>query len=222
MSLNPQNRPSEPADDLSTNDTPAASSHGCCGLAALGRPMAALGMPLMMVVTMVAISAAAYFAGRSEANREQAQAAKWQLPPIHATASATSDKFSIATGSVSDDSEGFFVLDHNSGLLQCSVIYPRLGRFMAQFTGNVAVDLGTGGKGGQYIMVTGSADFPRSSNRPAGSSILYVLDTSTGNYACYGVPFDRVKQNANRQQQGTIVLLYKGTANPLIDRDNLR
>ncbi len=39
-----------------------------------------------------------------------------------------SEKFSIATGPVADDSEGFFMLDHNSGLLQCQVIYPRLGQ----------------------------------------------------------------------------------------------
>ncbi len=215
MSDQPQNQASQPDHALPTIKAAPGASDGCCRLAKLRTPA-------MIAMTLLAISGAAYFAGRSAGERDRPEATNWTFPPINATASATSEKFSIATGFVAEDSEGFFVLDHNSGLLQCNVIYPRLGRFMAQFTGNVAETLGTGGKGGQYVMVTGQADFTRASNRPVGSCILYVLDTATGNYACYGIPFDRVAQNANRPQQGTFVLIHQGTANPLIDRDVLR
>lgn len=186
--------------------------HGCCGLSRLL-------VPSLIAVTVISLTTAAYFAGRDGSDQNSVQ---WNLPPIDATASATSDKFSIATGIVSEEAEGFFVLDHNSGLVQCNVIYPRLGRYMAQFTGNVADALGSGGKGGKYIMVTGQADFPRASNNPAGSCVLYVLDTATGNYACYGVPFNRVMMNANKVQQGQMILIHQGTANPLVDRENLR
>ena len=54
----------------------------------------------------------------------------------------------MATGEVSDDAEGLFVLDHNSGLLQCSVVYPRSGQFMARFQVNVAEALGSRGQKG--------------------------------------------------------------------------
>ena len=94
-------------------------------------------------------------------------------------------------------------------------------RFLGLFTANVGEALSSGGKGGRYMMVTGLVDFPSSSSRPAASSVIYVLDTATGNYACYGVPFDRVKMNANRPQQGALVLISQGTANPVIDRDDL-
>ena len=101
-------------------------------------------------------------------------------------------------------------------------MYPRVNRFAATFTVNISDALGTDGKGGSYIMATGQADFPRSSNNPVGRSVIYVLDTATGNYACYGVPFNAQAMNANRPQQGLLVLIGQGTANPVIDRDNLR
>jgi hypothetical protein len=48
------------------------------------------------------------------------------------------------------------------------------------------------------------------------------MDTTTGNYACYGIPFNSVFVNAGRPQQGALVLISTGSANPVIDRDNLR
>jgi hypothetical protein len=173
----------------------------------------------MVVVTVASIATAAFFAGRSQSGNETNFA---NLPLLEATTAVTSEKFSMATGAISEDADGLFVLDHNSGLLQCSVIYPRLGRFMAQFSINVADAVGASGKGGQYMMLTGRADFPRASNRPAASMVVYVIDTATGNYACYGVPFDRVAMNANRPQKGALVWIASGTANPIIDRDDLR
>ncbi len=143
--------------------------------------------------------------------------------PIDATASATSDSFSIATGSVGKSAEGFFMLDHDTGLLQCHVLYPRLGRFGASFATNVKDTLPGGGKGGGYLMVTGFADFPGGSNQPISSgAVLYVMDASTGAYACYAVPFDRVAENAGRPQQNALVLIGKGEARQVIERDTLR
>ncbi len=199
----------------------------CCSLTRLTSP--AVVIPALLVVTLVSICSAAYFAGLSNAMAAANAASavnqqEWlnRLPLINASTSATSEKFSVATGSVAQDSEGLFVLDHNSGLLQCKVIYPRLGKFLGQFTTNVGEALGTGGKGGSYIMVTGRADFPRASNRPTGACVVYILDTATGNYACYYVPFNESTVATNRPQQGMLILLDRGSANPVIDRDNLR
>ena len=178
-------------------------------------------VPMLLGAAMCAIPLA-YLFGRGQADSRPTDSVHWNLPQIDATASAGSEKFSVATGRVSDEVEGFFVLDHNSGLLQCSVFYPRMFEIRATFSGNVATDLGTGGKGGEYIMVTGYADFPRASNRPSSACVLYVLDTATGNFACYGVPFNRAMMNAGTQQRGTFVLLATGTGNPLVDRDALR
>ncbi|MCP4889613.1 MAG: hypothetical protein GY904_23770 [Planctomycetaceae bacterium] len=146
-----------------------------------------------------------------------------ELPLLNAAAAVSGEKYSIATGIVSEEAEGFFVLDHNSGLLQCNVIYPRTGgKFMARFSTNVNEAVGTGAKGGKYMMLTGRAQFPRASNNRAAATVVYVMDTASGNYAAFGIPYDRVAANANRPQQGAMRLLTTGTANPVIDRDNLR
>ena len=185
----------------------------------------------LAIATVASIATAAYFAGRNESLTQHIDAKQISgdssasiagLPILNATAAVTSEKYSIATGSMSDDADGLIVLDHNSGLLQCSIIYPRIGRFMAQYSINVVEALGSRGKGGSYMMLTGHADFPRSSNRPAASTVIYVIDTATGNYACYGVPFNRVASNSNQPQKGTLVWIASGTANPVIDRDDLR
>ena len=194
----------------------------CCSLRSLITPV-------LVLVTLVSICTAAYFAGKSRGT-QASDGNQWinnlplndNLPLIDATAAVTSEKYSMATGQISEDAEGLFVLDHNSGLLQCSVIYPRSGKFLARFTTNVADALGTGGKGGKYMMVSGHAGFPRASNRPAASTILYVMDTATGNYACYGIPFDQTAVPRNNPQQGLMVLIHTGAANPVIDRDKLR
>ena len=195
---------------------PMFAAPRCCGGL---RKTAAIGAAVVLAAVLVA---SAYFVGRARGRADQPVTWTGQLPPIDATGSVSSEQYSLATGLVTDEAEGMFVLDHNSGLLQCSVMYPRAGRFMATFTANVADALPTGGKGGRYIMTTGRVDFPRASNRPVGSSVVYVLDTATGSYACYGVPFDRSAMNIGRPQQGMLPLLATGNASPILDRDSLR
>ncbi|OYP33902.1 hypothetical protein [Rhodopirellula sp. MGV] len=174
--------------------------------------------------TLIATFAAAYFAGQSHAIRQQSTlnpAAQWQFPALNATAAVTSEKFSMATGLVSNEAEGLFVLDHNSGLLQCSVMYPRLGKFLGLFTVNVQDVLGSS-KGAGFMMATGLVDAPSSNNNPVASSVVYVLNTSTGQYACYYIPFNRTLLNSGKPQQGGLMLLSTGSADPIIDRDAQR
>ena len=177
----------------------------------------------MAITTMLAIATAAYFAGRASLTHSlRASVIDGLFPNIDAAAAVTSEKFSIATGPVGPEAEGLFMLDHNSGLLQCSVIYPRVGRFLGNFSINVSEALPSGGKGGQYMIATGLANFPSSSSRPAASSVVYVLEVTSGNYACYGIPFSNTMMNSKQPQQLPMVLISTGTANPLIDRDSLR
>lgn len=214
----------------STQQSLPTTSAACCD--------AAVWMRRAATLTLVAlIGCSAYLYGRNQTlqttlQRTLADAALASMPTmtidgqevplVDATGAVVSDKFSIATGPISDDSDGFFMLDHNSGLLQCQVIYPRIGQVGASFAINAAGALGTSGKGGSYLMLTGRVNFPRASNRPAASVVVYVMDTATGNFVCYGVPFNESAVNSGRTQQGALVLITQGSANPLIDRDALR
>lgn len=190
------------------------------------------GLKKTALIALVAcLPAAGYFAGRwhavdaSPASPEAANALGWPLTAagIDATASATGEQFSLATGAVGKSAEGLFVLDHESGMLQCSVLYPRAGQFGATFGINVKDVLPGGGKGGGYLMVTGLAEFPGGSNQSLGAgAVVYVLDTSTGGFACYAVPYNRVAETAGQPQQNNLVLIGTGKARQMIDRDSLR
>ncbi|MEX0824552.1 MAG: hypothetical protein WD119_00215 [Pirellulaceae bacterium] len=186
---------------------------------------------IALIALAACLPAAGYIAGRWHAvdrppvSSDSASGLGWQLAAagIDATASATGEKFSVATGAVGKSAEGLFILDHESGVLQCSVLYPRAGRFGGTFGINVKDVLPGGGKGGGYLMVTGLAEFPGGSNQPLGAgAVVYVLDTSTGGYACYGVPFNRVAETAGQPQQNNLVLVGAGQVRQTIDRDSLR
>ena len=148
--------------------------------------------------------------------------AAFSLPPqfINATASDSGEEFSLATGRVSGDAEGLFVLDHATGQLQCYVMYPRTAKFGAVFSTNVGEALaGRGEKGAKYVMVTGDASFPGGGRTSPAGTVLYVLDTTSGAFVAYGLPFDRTMMTANRPQQGVLTPLDMGQVRQVAIRE---
>lgn len=128
------------------------------------------------------------------------------LPQLQASSAASSDSMAVATGPISEDAEGIFFLDFNTGDLQCLVYYPRVGSFGARYFGNVLPQLGGGGRNSQYLMVTGQAVTRGSSGntRPA-ASLVYVTDVTNGTFAAYAVPWDRTAESSNRAQTGQLI-----------------
>lgn len=176
-------------------------------------------------LAIASLFVAAFFAGKSASLENQTSAKSaftvpgMTLPTINATAAVTSEKFSMCTGPVSERSEALFVLDHNSGLLTCNVMYPRQAQFLGKFQVNVKEHLGSGAKGSSYMMTTGLVDVPQSSTRPVALSVVYVLDTTSGAYACFGIPFNRVMMNGGQLQNGVLFPIAAGNADPVLDRD---
>ena len=147
------------------------------------------------------------------------QASSIRLPEtlLHATASHGSETFAMATGPVDSGVEGLFTLDFLTGDLQGWVLYPQTGNFGGHFRHNVIADLGVQqGKNPSYVIVTGQADFQRGAGAasPAPSAI-YVADANTGNFAAYGLMWDRTRARSNTPQQGRFVLIGKGAARDL-------
>lgn len=134
------------------------------------------------------------------------------LPQLHASASAIGDSLAVATGAVSEDSEGIFFLDFNTGDLQCMVFYPRAGAFGAHYFANVLPALGGGGKNSKYLMVTGQAvqRAAAGNTRPA-ASLVYITDVTNGTFAAYAVPWDRTAESAGRPQSGPLILVSNGS-----------
>lgn len=159
----------------------------------------------MFGLMMIVVSGGAYWMGNRNAEPG------FSLPPgfIAATSTDGSESFTIATGRVTGDAEGLFVLDHETGLLQCFVMYPKSMKFGAQFTANVGDALaGRGEKGAHYVLVTGDVNFRGTTrNMQPGGTVCYVLDTTSGNLVAYGMPFDHTMMTAGRPQNGILTPL---------------
>ncbi len=168
-----------------------------------------LGLTMGLLVAVGV--AAGMFLGQSQ----QAPASPLDELLLRASASSGGSSVSLATGPVSDDADGIFVLDHLTGDLQCWVLNTRRRQgtgspFNAVYRYNVIRDLGIEqGKKPDYVMTVGSANFRASS---MGSAVVYVADGNTGNVGCYGLPFDRSAASANRSQAFPLLNLGIGRA----------
>ena len=177
------------------------------------------GGPHRLAVGLVALSVvgiAAYWAGMWSSHRWPGHDSTSWLPEtvLHAAGATQNDAFAIASGPVDEDVEGFFVLDFLTGELQCAVISRVNGKFSSLFHRNVVQDLGIDpAKRPTYLMTTGQINFPRgaAAARP-GNSIVYVLDTTSGNYAAYGIPWRREFSSTGRAQAAPMTLLDVGRA----------
>lgn len=132
---------------------------------------------------------------------------------LNAMASHGADTMAIATGPI-DDSEGLFVLDYLTGELTCFVLNSRSGKFDAGFKTNVIQSLGVEpGKKPKYLMVTGVADFPRGiGGGQLGQCAVYVVDSNTGHFGVWGVPYNRQAAVRGGGQWGALFFINAGKA----------
>ncbi len=154
---------------------------------------------------LVAVAAIAYLMGvnsRGPSNLSEAV--------LHATATHGSTNVAVATGPVSEDAEGIFILDYLTGNLQCWVFYPRLQRFGGKFETNITAKL-PGTKNAEYLLVTGSSNVTQATGqaRPAGC-VVYVVDTKSGLFAAYSLPWNRQAEMSGEPQKGVIAFLDGG------------
>jgi hypothetical protein len=163
----------------------------------------------MMIGTLVAV--------------RSAPATALSLPEtlLHATASHSGKSMAMATGLVDEEAEGVFILDFLTGELQCYVINPRTYQWGGMFKYNVISDLGVQqGKDPNYVMVTGQTQFQRGTGvaTPA-MCVVYVMDANTGNFAAYGLAWNRTMARGPQVQAGSLTLLQQGKARTLEIRE---
>ena len=135
---------------------------------------------------------------------------------VHAATSAGNDGFSVATGQIDENVEGLFLLDGLTGDLTCNVISVFNGKFFARMHRNVLNDLDLDNdKNTRLLMVTGLWSFRSQSGQMQPSdALVYVVDSTSGNYAAYAVPWNKIISNKGRQggHLGQIELLDKGSS----------
>lgn len=132
----------------------------------------------------------------------------WPTAPLHATATHGIDKFAIATGTVDSGVEALYFLDFLTGDMRAAAINPKTGKFNSYFTRNIAMDFGGAGRNSGYLMVTGTVNMPRGSNKfQYAESIVYVAEAGTGQVAAYTIPWNSSMQAAGTTQYGEFVPL---------------
>lgn len=124
---------------------------------------------------------------------------------------ASGTNMAVATGQISDESEGVFFLDFLTGDLQCLVYYPRQGAFGARYYTNVQAQMPGSGKSTQYLMVTGNAISARtSSNVKPANCLVYVTDVNSGMFAAYAVPWNKTAESSSQMQGGPLLFVGGG------------
>jgi hypothetical protein len=137
---------------------------------------------------------------------------------LHAEACTNCETMAVATGVIDDDVEGFYTLDFLTGELQCFVLYakgPRAQKLGGLFKASVPVALGgvEQGKKPHYLLVTGKANFAGVTTqvRPA-YSVAYVVDTNSGKFVAFGIPWNRASPARGTIQEAQMVVLAQGLA----------
>ena len=116
------------------------------------------------------------------------------------------DSLSMATGSITAEVEGLWLLDHETGQLQCWLLSPRTGAVAAVFTTNVANDLETSKGKPEYVMTTGNFFFTggRVGGLTPALTICYIANTTSGVVAGYSVNVNRTQIQRGLKQGGEL------------------
>jgi hypothetical protein len=86
--------------------------------------------------------------------------------------------------------------------------------FKANVTAPALLGTPQAGKKPHYLMVTGKANFVRGGSttvRP-GYSIVYVVDTNTGKWVAFGIPWNPGASARGQLQEAAMIPLAQGNA----------
>lgn len=115
------------------------------------------------------------------------------LPRAQAMTALSDESFAVCTTSIDGNTDGFFILDFQTGDLTGGVLNQNTAKFTTSYRYNVLKDLGF--KPGQvkeprFLIVPGRASFSGNSGNRMAQSALYVTDVSTGVTVAYGIPWN--------------------------------
>jgi hypothetical protein len=111
-----------------------------------------------------------------------------QGQPAQATATDHSDDFAIATGHLTVEMEGVYLLDFKTGFLQGTVMNRQTGKFQQFYKRELAQDFDLKGRQKpKFIMVTGAMQSAVS--QVPINHVLYVAEINSGKLKAYTMPY---------------------------------
>jgi hypothetical protein len=128
------------------------------------------------------------------------------LPVAHAITSMANEKFAVCTTTMDGVTDGFFLLDFETGDLTGGVLNQNSAKFTVAYRQNVLKDLGFKPgqvKAPQFLMVPGLISFAGNAGNQFAQSVIYVTDASTGVSVAYGIPW--TTQGSNGPTRGGVL-----------------
>lgn len=131
---------------------------------------------------------------------------------LHAGSAVRNDNLSMATGLITSEVEGLWLLDHESGNLQCWVMNPRTGAVAGVYATNVANDVESSKGKPDFLMTAGKFVFNGGNvaNRSPANSICYVANTTSGIVAGYSVAINRQTLKRGLSETGRLTRVCIG------------
>ena len=120
--------------------------------------------------------------------------------PVQATATDHHDEFAIATGHLTADLEGVYILDFKTGTLLGSVMNRQAGKFQNFYKRELAADFGlTGRVKPKFIMVTGAMQSALA--QVPINHVLYVAELNSGKLQAYYMPYRGETRSGTTSEQ---------------------
>lgn len=161
------------------------------------------------LVTIGLVAGVGAFAGTQLANGQDENLSPIEL---HAATASHNDSVSMATGLITREVEGLWVLDHESGQLQCWVLSPRSGAFAGSYTTNVANDLDFSKGKPEFLMTTGNFLYTggKIANQSPARSVCYIANTTSGVVAGYSLGINEQMISRGQAQGGKLSKICTG------------
>ena len=140
------------------------------------------------------------------------EALKQSIPLRLAADSASGGKtISMATGSITNETDGLFILDHVNGVLQCWLLNPRTGSVGGIYVADVGTALGLDKGDPDFVMTTGNF-FIRSNGKTnrAANTVCYVGEGKSGKVAGFSLAYNQTGFQAGTVQQGELNVVCSG------------
>jgi len=131
-------------------------------------------------------------------------------PMARAMSSLSDESFAVCTTPLDMNSEGFFMLDFETGDLTGGVLNQNTAKFTTVYRHNVLTDLGF--KPGQvqnprFLIAPGRISFGGNSGGRMAQSVIYVTDGTTGVTVAYGIPWSPQQTGSGKPVTAELVPL---------------
>jgi hypothetical protein len=142
---------------------------------------------------------------------QQFQQVQNQIPlRLQADSASGGKSISMATGPITNDVEGLYILDHLTGGLQCWLLNPRTGDVGGIYVADVNSVLGLDKGDPDFVMTTGKFYIKSQGNMKVADTIVYVGEGKSGKVAGFSLAYDKGGIQRGVVQQGELTVVCQG------------